>query len=926
MSRSVVHRMARCLAVLLALALVAARAQAQGGTIEGKITDSAGTALSGVTITVDQSTVHATSSAAGKYTLSGLAAGTHVIHARIIRFVPASATVVVIGDKVVEQNFTLAHTVTQLAPVDVVVGSHGAHQTPTDLAVPVDVYGSAVIAQQGSTETGMVLAALNPSINFPTQSATDANDIVRPFTLRGLSPDHTLVLINGWRQHQTALLNTFPYGSAAGSSGVDLNAIPSSAIERVEVLRDGASSQYGSDAIAGVVNIVMRDGVFDPFINAAGGVYVTGNGYPNDGQSLNLNGGWGLEVGRGSLGLFAEYQLQNPTNRAWADPYLQNATSPPDSVDPNTGRIVQKNNGITQPNLHWGDGQEEDGMLFANFRLPVGMEGKSEVYAFGGYSHRLGTGNGYYRYWNDNRNWQEIYPNGFLPEFHPIVQDISATGGMRTDFGGWAADFGLSYGYNSFDYKLRNTLNASLGPSLTQALAPFPNGGLHIPNQLGFDAGQLKRGEMQAGVTVTKELNFGLKAPVNTAIGALFRRETYEIDQGEYASWVNGGMAAQDSATNPGDLSPAGSSVFGGFSPTDAGSYHRTNIGVFADLESNLSEQWYANAALRFENYSDFGSNVSWKLAAKWVPEPKWMVRGAVSTGFRAPGLPQDYFSHTTTNFIGGQLVEIGNYPVTNAAAKLFGAQPLKDETSLNLSAGFAYTPQSNFTIGVDAFWIQITNRILLGATFDASDTVVARILAQNGYSNIGGIQFFVNGLNTKTSGIDLTANWIIPAGRGTWTLNFAGNWTQNIITKVPPLPAILQGTATTYTSSIDLVTTLAIEKERPNWRGILTANYVQGRVHGLARVSYYGQFSSAEPSFTDSATYPPRTLTDVELGYQFTNIDVTFGARNLFNIYPGRMYAVNNNDGGPFPWAAASPFGYNGRNLYIKAAMVLMR
>jgi len=921
MSSSVIRRTVRSLALVLGLA-AASRVMAQGGTVEGRITDSAGTALSGVTITVDQSPIHATSSAAGKYQLAGLPAGTHTIRARVIRFVPASASVVVIGDKVVEQNFTLAHTVTQLAPVDVMVGSHGAHATPTDLAVPVDVYGSAVIAQQGTTETGAILANLSPSINFPTQSATDANDIVRPFTLRGLSPDHTLVLVNGWRQHQTALLNTFPYGSAAGSSGVDLNAIPGSAIERVEVLRDGASSQYGSDAIAGVVNIVMRDGVFNPFLNAAGGIYVTGNGYPNDGQSVDLNGGVGLEVGRGSLGLFAEYQHVSPTNRAWADPYLQNANSPPDSVDPNNGQIVQKNNAITQPNLHWGDGLEDDAMFFANFRLPVGMTGSSEIYGFGGYSHRVGTGNGYYRYWDSNRNWAEIYPNGFLPEFHPVVDDYSLTGGVRTNFGGWAADLGLAYGYNAFHYLLRNTLNPSLGPSLVTPTAPFPDGGAHIPNQLGFDAGQLQRGEFQAGATLTRSLNMGMKAPVNTAIGALFRSESYDIVQGEYASWVNGGADAQD-GSGP---APAGSSVFGGFAPTDAGNYSRTNIGLFADLESDLSEHWYMNAALRYENYSDFGNQVSWKLAAKWTPQPRFMVRGAVSTGFRAPGLPQNFFSHTTTNYIGGQLVEIGNYPVTNPAAQLFGAQPLKDETSLNLSAGFAYTPKDNFTFSVDAFWIKITNRILLGATFDASDTVVARILSDAGYNNIGGVQFFINGLDTKTSGIDFAGNWIVPAGRGSWNFNLAMNWTQNVITRVAPLPAVLQGTATTYTSSIDLVTTLAITKERPDWRGIFTATYVQGRFHGLGRISYYGQFSSAEPSFTDSATYPPRTLVDAEVGYQFSNVDLTFGARNLFNIYPGRMYAANNNDGGPFPWAAASPFGYNGRNLYLRASMQLLR
>jgi iron complex outermembrane receptor protein len=910
--------------VLVALAGGSARLGAQAGTVQGTITDSVGAGVAGATVSIDNTSIKVTSLANGHYTLAGAPAGAQIIRVRMIRYAQAFKKVTVRAGETVQLDFSLSQKVQTLAAVDVVVGSRGQHTAADELAVPVDIYGGTKITEQGSTETGQILAALSPSVGFPHQSVTDANDIVRPFTLRNLSPDQTLVLVNGWRQHGTALVNTFPYGSPAGSSGVDLNAIPSSAIGEIQVLRDGASSQYGSDAIAGVVNIKMKDGAIDPFLNATGGIYQTGNGYPNDGGTVDLNGGVGFATGAGSLGIFAQYTAANPTNRAWADPSLAPIGGQPDSVNPNNGQIVQKRNGISQPNYHWGDGLMENAMVFVNWRLPVGTSGNSEWYAFGGYSHHIGTGNGFYRYPTDGTNWPEIYPNGFLPQFHPIVQDYQLTGGYRTMLSGWTADFGAEYGFNEFRYDLRNTLNPSLGPSLTQATGPTSDG---LPNQLSFDAGALRRGIFNTQINLAKPVEWFKEAPSTLALGAVFQYETFQIVEGEEASWINGGHAAQDSATNPGDLSPAGSSVFGGFSPTDASNNHRTNVGVYADLETTWSTEWLTDVALRFENYSDFGSQLTGKVAARYQPQQQLVFRGAVSTGFRAPGLQQNFFSHTTTNFIGGNLVQIGNFPVTNPAAQLFGAEPLKDEQSLNISAGVAYTPVQLFTITGDVFYIKITNRILLGATFDATqDTVVARILTDAGYTNISGVQFFTNGLDTRTEGVDLTGNYTIPAGRGSWNLNLALNYTQNTITHVAPLPAVLQGTATTYTSSIDLVTQLAITKEAPQWRGVLTGTYVNGRFHGLARASYFGAITSAEPSFTDSATYAPRTLIDGEVGYQFSNINLSVGVRNIFNIYPGRMWQSANNNGGVFPWAAASPFGYDGRYIYIRTDLALMR
>ncbi len=912
--------------LVLLFAFLPAVALAQGGAIRGRVADATGQPLARATILIDGSALNATSNDQGRYEIRGVAAGTYTVRARLLGFVSQAARVTV-ADSPVEQNFTLAEQAISLSPVDVVVGSRARHTAAEELAVPVDIFTAEEIAQQGTNETSQILQNLAPSVNFPRQSVTDANDIVRPFTLRGLSPDHTLVLLNGWRRHQMAVLNTFAYGMGAGSSGVDLNALPGGAVDRIEVLRDGAAAQYGSDAIAGVVNVVLKEGGFAPFVNADVGQYSTDatNAYMSDGTTVNVNGGFGVGVGAGSLALFGEYLHREPTNRAWADSFPLDPSGA-DVIDPNTGRVIQKVNGVRQPNYHWGDGLEKDAMGFANFRMPLNQGGTSELYAFGGYSHREGTGNGFWRYFDSNRNWPQLYPDGFLPQFRPDVVDFSGVAGFRANVSGWSLDVGASYGKNRFDYNLENTNNPSLGPCLVSACAPGADGILGntddpgIPNQLSFFAGRLERREAIVAVNLAKPVNLGLASPVNVALGAAYRREGFKITAGETASWINGNHLAQDSV----ERAPAGSSVFPGFAPTDASDHSRANIGVFADLEAQLSAQFLANVAGRYENYSDFGGSFNGKLALRFQPMQRFVLRGAASTGFRAPGLSQSYFSHTTTNVIGGQFIEVGNFPVDHRATQIFGAKPLKEETSVNLSGGFALTPRDNLTFTVDFFHVTIDNRILLGATF--GDSVSQAILADSGFSTIGAVQFFTNGLDTRTNGVDITGDLRLAAGAGTLDLNLGVNYAKNKITRVDPLPEILQGTPTELTSILDLVTEVGIEEERPDWRGTLAANYTVGRWHALGRVSYFGGFASAQPSFTDRETYGGKTLVDAEAGYQFSSVNLSIGARNLLDVYPDKPRAEFNNNDNTFPWAAASPFGYNGRYLYARAEVRFSR
>jgi iron complex outermembrane receptor protein len=916
-------------------------ATAQAGSIRGTVSDSAGNPLGNASISVEGTGLRASTAASGEYEVRGISPGSYTVRVRLVGFVPGELAVTVGPGEAAKGDVTLSRSAVQLAPIDVVVGSRARHTAAEELAVPVDVFPAEQLQQQGSNETSIILQSVSPSINFPRQSVTDAGDVVRPFTLRGLSPDHTLVLLNGWRRHQTALVNNFTYGMGAGSSGVDLNAIPSSALDRIEVLRDGAAAQYGSDAIAGVVNLVLKDGAFTPFVNGDVGRYVSPD-YPDDGTTVNANGGWGIPLGAGSLGLFGEFRDRQPTNRAWADASETSGTGVADEIN-DKGQVVHKNNPVEQPNHHWGDGLERDALTFANFRLPVGTSG-TEIYSFGGYSHRNGIGNPYRRYSGSARSWDDIYPLGFLPDIQGLVTDYSAAGGVRGLVSGWSYELGTEFGHNDFDYHINNTLNASLGPCLDVACAPGADGILGtdddpgIPNQQDFFAGRVLREEWITALNIAKPVELGLPNPVNLAFGTAFRRERYAIRQGELASYINGGAVDQRGFAD--SLAPGGSQSFPGFAPGDATDRHRNNFSLYADAETNLSEKVLTEVAARFEDYSDFGSNVSFKGSVRYQPSRRVTLRAAASSGFRAPGLSQVSFSKVVTNVIEGNFIDVGLFPADNPAAQALGAVPLKEETAYNLSAGVVLTPVENLTVTADYFHIRINDQILLGATFDDEATV--NILTAAGFGDIGGVQYFTNGLNTRTQGIDITAGYRVPAGRtGTLDLSAGFNWTQNRILDVDPLPQVLIDAGSTEPGLLDSVTAIGIEDERPDWRGTLQANLTLGRFSSLGRFSYFGGFSSAQPGFCDLCrdNYGGKGLADAEVAYQFNLIKLAAGVRNLFDVYPDQpssqvivddstdppTTAKDFNDNfGIFPWAAASPFGYNGRYVYARTEVQL--
>ncbi|MEO8580022.1 MAG: TonB-dependent receptor [Gemmatimonadales bacterium] len=920
-----------------ALLLVPKTSAAQGGTIRGRIADSTGAPISQALIVLDPGGLRATSRDNGDYAISRVPGGSYTVRVRRVGYGVNTATVTVTDGETVQQDFFVNRAAISLT--DVVIGSRARHNAADELAVPVDVFTPEQIQSQGTTETSQILSQLSPSVNFPRQSVSDATEIVRPFTMRGLSPDHTLVLLNGKRRHHTALIHYYGAGEGAGSSGVDMNAIPSGAIGRLEVLRDGAAAQYGSDAIAGVVNVVLREGAFSPFLTADLGEYMTSKenpaalpdaggsrpAYPHDGRTIDVNGGWGIPLGRGSLGLFAEYRDRQPTNRAGPDPTDMFVAGDADAVV--DGNLVTKNNTIPMPNHHWGDGASKDFMTFANANFPLSaVNSSTALYAFGGYSFRQGAGFGYFRPPSSERNWPAIYPNGFLPKFAPDVLDFSGAGGIRGLFSGWSYDLGGTVGHNGFKYGLENTLNTSLGPCLTTACAPGADGVLGtaddpgIPNKKNIFAGELRYTEAILSLDASHEYAMGLASPVTVAIGTAFRNERYKILAGEPASYINGFYPAQD-----GSIAPSGSQVFPGFRPADEADAHRNNVGAYVELEGDLVPKLLANVAARFEHYSDFGNKLTGKLAVRLQPTPRLTLRSAISTGFRAPSLNQSYYSSAVTNFkadpVTGNPVpfDIGIFPVNSVEARALGAQPLKPESSTNFSAGFAVTPADNLTFTSDFYYIRLDDRITITGFLDTDS--VATILRNIG-SRAEAAQYFTNAINTRTRGLDVTGDYSVGTFGGTASLSGVFNFTRTTIPNEDniPLPPQLQGTGEDLIGKFDEGGLLAMTKERPAWRAGLTGQFRRGVWNGLARYSYYGKYTSALYSYSgaDVQNYDGKSLVDAEVGFApAAGFRVSVGARNIFDVYPDRMSENNGFD--IFPWPPASPFGYNGRFLYTR-------
>ena len=775
------------------------------------------------------------------------------------------------------------------ADVIVVVGSRSASRTALETAAPVDVLDAGELEQSGVTELNAALASSLPSFNFPSPSITDGTDHVRPATLRGLGPDQTLVLVNGRRRHASALVNLG--GSVGrGSAGVDLNTLPVSAIGQVQVLRDGAAAQYGSDAIAGVINIGLREAREGGAVTASYGLYATDIPLADqprgvsDGETASLSGWAGLPLGaEGYLTLSAEYVDRDPTNRAGPDPRTQYPLLAGGVLDP-------RERTFDRINHRFGLAESEALSLFANAGLPVG-EG-AELYGWAGYQTRESAAAGFYRRANDSRNVLAIYPDGFLPFITTDIEDVSLAGGLRGDAGPWGYDLTLAYGRNDLRYGVENSLNTSLG-----AASPTE-----------FDAGGLVYDQLTANADIQRELVVGgLAGPVSVALGAEFRVERYEVEAGEPASYVTGtpGLAG-------------GAQVFPGFQPSNALKEDRSAFGVFADLEADVTDRLLVGLAARAESYSDFGEALTGKLSARYELTDWLALRGAVSNGFRAPSLQQAYFTSTATVFSGAPPlpVETGTFPADGPVARALGGEALDAEDSVNLSGGFVVTSGA-FALTVDAYAIDIDNRIVLSENL--SGPAVRTLLANAGVTGVTSARFFINGVDTETRGVDVVATYGLETGRfGDVDLTLGLNATETEVTAAPT-SEVLPGV--TLFSRREIA---RFEDGQPDTKLIASADWTRGAVSGFLRATRYGEVTDSGATAAGDEVLSAKTLIDAELTTAVSDrLSLTFGASNLLDEYPdvtAEDPRFNGDFDRIFPFSSFSPFGFSGRYLYARA------
>jgi len=783
----------------------------------------------------------------------------------------------------------------------VVTGTRVATRTRLDSLAPIDVLPAAVLEKQGSTELAEALSTVAPSLDFPRPSITDGTDHIRPATLRGLAPDQTLVLVNSKRRHQSALVNV--NGSVGrGSAAVDLNAIPLAAIESVEVLRDGASAQYGSDAIAGVINLRLRDAREGGDASITYGQYDTeveterGKRHADDGATMTASGWVGLPLGEeGFLTLSAEYRDRDPTSRGDFDNRVPGS--------PVTSR--------------YGDSDVRDITGYVNAGIP--LEGDWNIYGWAGYQNREGDSAAFPRIFNDARNVPAIYPNGFLPLITTDIDDVAVGWGVRGKLGEWDADISLVYGLNDVHYGVEDSLNTSFGAA----------------SQTSFDAGSMEYDQFVFNAGVVRGFEVGnLPEPLNLALGVEARRENYSIEAGEPASYELGPV--------PG--APAGAQGFPGFQPGNEVDEDRTAYSAYIDLEARLTKQFLASVAVRGEHYSDFGSAVTGKLAARFDFTDSFALRGNVSTGFRAPGLQQEFFTSTATNFINGIPVEVGTFPATSDVAITLGAQPLDAEESVNYSLGTVLR-FGGFEATIDAYRIDIDDRIVLSENLNTAQ--VAALIAP-----IGAARFFINGVETKTEGIDVVAKYVLATeGLGRFDFVAAGNWNDTEVEKVPTTNVISnicngQPPGCTPPVLFDRVNTLAFEEGTPdskislgidwgllaggvNWgvnlKGTRYGNVVEPGVPSPAEIN------AGIPDARDLHIEPDWVI-DLELSSQLLDdkLRLALGADNLFDQYPNRVPnaralpnppggTVNLNTTNALGYSRYSPYGFSGRFLYAR-------
>ncbi|MCI4670033.1 MAG: TonB-dependent receptor [Bacteroidia bacterium] len=914
--------------------------------ISGRVINSEGVPIIGATILIKNTTLGTNTDENGEFSIKCDPNST-----LLVSYIGFEVKEVPIGT----ENDTLEIVLTGQLSLDgvTVLGSRGRPRTQLETVAPIDVINNTVLQSSPQNELAQVLQYAAPSFHSTKQNIGHGSDHIDPMTLRGLGADQTLVLINGKRRHATSLMNV--NGTVGrGQVGTDLNSIPMAAVERIEVLRDGAAAQYGSDAIAGVINIVLKKNINKGQINVRTGFLAAPPEAPswlnefnpyNDnpdltsvqglggGENIQVSANYGLAVGKkgGFLNMTLNYLRKNPFNRM--DDYTIEMFSDERRGDP-IAEFAAFNQSdpvaIAAYNERWGatfgtaivnplndfhgrrvanmggSGTTNAGIMF-NGELPLNEN--STFYTFGGYNYRLGQATGFVRRPNQTGRQSGLWPLGFSPHLDSDIQDFSAAAGVRSLYKGWKVDLSNTYGGNSFAWTIFNSNNASLG----------------LESPTSFYAGGLKYAQNVIDLDVSRNIDVGF--PLNTAFGAEFRLENFQQMAGQDESWQN----------YDGGIKEAGSQVFPGYQRGNITDKYRFNSGVYADFEAEFTKNWLLAVAGRFEEYSDFGNNFSWKAATRYRITPQLTVRGAVSTGFRAPSLPQKYFSSYTLQFIttpiGIDGVNIAHLNDDSHVTRQFGIENLRPETSQNISFGITAKPLPNLSLTIDAYQIEIKDRIGITGRFNGGqDPRFAAILDSSGLSQV---QFMTNAVDTRTRGLDFVMNYLIPIKSGSLTLTAAGNFTETMIPRdangdpVIKTGDFLAGFGTVLFNREEIS---RLEVAQPRSKIILGANLKLGGFTINVNATRFGEIQYIHPiadpranAWKDGAietldqTFSPKILTDVDLSYDIVEgVRIGIGGSNIFNVYPDRHTHSANYGGGMFPYSRrVSQFGLSGAGFY---------
>lgn len=774
----------------------------------------------------------------------------------------------------------------------VIIGNRGFPRTVTTSPVPVDNFPGRVLEYTGQTDLSQQLNRVAPSFYSTRLTYSDATDHMDPATLRGMNPDQTLILINGKRHHPSAVVNTLGV-VGRGSVINDLNTIPASAIERVEVLRDGASALYGSDAIAGVINLILKD-------QKGGSVDAqVGQTYGGDGLQTNLgvNYGFGFENGA-SINITGEYRKRGATNRAGIyEGLIYSIDDPEDAISfeehlANDNQILE-DRGLTREDfrMHLGNSEMDNRTIYINTDIPLNK--RLKIYAFGGINNRYSKTAGDYRLPNDAaRSNLDLYPNGFLPSIEASLNDFFVSTGIRGQVLDWEFDLSNTLGGNSISYYVKNSANASMG---ADSPTEFESGGISF---------------MQNTVNLDLSRDFGNYMRVDNFIisaGAEFRVENYSITAGEEASWINENQ-----------LSYPGAQGYPGYQPSDEVDASRNNMGIYLDVFSRFNKMFSLTAAGRYENYSDFGNSLSAKIAGRFSPTDWLNFRGSVSTGFRAPSLHQIYYSYTGSYYFGGFLYEILTAPNPGDIAKAFGIPELQEETSVNYSMGITSRPSLNTVFTADAYQIDVQDRVVLSGFFykGFGNTIIDSLLAD--LTSVGGAQFFTNAVDTRTRGIDIVFSQDFDFTGSILGISAGINLNKTEI--VGDLNTSEQISNNGLEEQLfDRQSRALLELAQPKSKLNLGLNYSYKGFYAHMNTIRFGEVSYRGITEGDQdQDYSPKWITDIRINYRFNPIlSVYAGVLNVFDVYPDKNNETLQNYGRFIYNTAVTQFGFNGGFFY---------